>query len=139
MKEYEENSAYNRLARRREEGYLPVVNRSISICIPLMDILYIRREGRVIWVKTLDEEYYCYESMDTVMRFLNGHFYQSLKGFLVNLRNIREMKEQCIEFAGGSRIRLAYKPYCRTKQVYSNYIMNGRKGFVQSREDRLEG
>ena len=134
MKTFDEISVHDSNTVAQEDGYLPVVNRSISICIPLMEILYIQRDSRTITVITGNGEYRYYEKMDNVLRFLNGHFYQSLQGLVVNLHSIREMRDQCIRFSNGRTIKISYKAYCRTRQVYSNYILNGRKCFVLERE-----
>jgi hypothetical protein len=120
-----------------QQRYLPVVNRSLSILIPLEEIVYIERKGRVVVVVALDQEYRYYERMDAVLAHLDGHFYQCLRGTVVNLRNIRKINEQHVEFVSGVELALSYKPYCRLKQVYSNYILNGRKGFVYWREESM--
>jgi DNA-binding LytR/AlgR family response regulator len=122
-----------------QEGFLPVVNRSLSTCVPLREIIYIERKGRVIEVVTLDQKYRYYERMEVVLTYLDGHFFQCLRGTVVNLRNVLQISEQDIEFANGMHLTLSYKPYCKIKQVYSNYIMNGRQGFVYYRAESTGG
>jgi DNA-binding LytR/AlgR family response regulator len=112
------------------EGYLPIVTRKKSVCVPLKEILYIQRQDRVITVVTLKGRYRYYDKMEHVQGFLDDHFYHILKGLVVNLFNVQSMQEQKIEFINGIRITVSYKPYCRTRQVYSNYILNGKQGFL---------
>ncbi len=104
------------------KGYVPIISGKDTAKVCLDDIVCIEREGRKLHVVTVRREYWYYEKIEIVERYLDERFFPCLKGCYVNLEHIAYMEEQEIHFDNGYAFFLGRSNFIKTKQRYKLFL-----------------
>jgi len=107
----------------RVAAFIPVINRRVSIKIPVGDVKMIRRESRKITIYSDHGTYYTYIMTDGIERFLTESFVRCSCGRYVNVRKIAYMVDSRVCFDDGTSETLPRDSFIRVKQKFNYYLM----------------
>ena len=109
---------------QNQQDYLSIVTNKVCARIKLDDIEMIEQAGRKICIFTKDEEFMCYDRLETLAPVLvNRSFYRAKKGLVVNFARVVRLQAQEITFDSGRIYCIGRNNYVKTKSAFKNYLL----------------
>ncbi|MCI9590218.1 MAG: LytTR family transcriptional regulator [Lachnospiraceae bacterium] len=101
--------------------------------IPLEEIIYIESSGHKVMVFTDTEKYCYYGKIDTIKESLTEVFFQCHKSYLINMDRIINIEKEAVTLSQGKRVPISQSKYRKTKDAYSQYYMNRKNRYIETR------
>jgi DNA-binding LytR/AlgR family response regulator len=101
--------------------------------IAISKILYFEFYNRKIRIKTVNSEFSCDDTLRNVMSLVGSHgFYQTHKGFIVNMKHIANVKGYSITMNNGASVPVAQKKSSEFRKAYKAYLNSTMRKFTKS-------
>ena len=108
------------------EGFLPIITRRTSMCIPLNEIDKIERVGRKVRISLTDGRVeWTGTSIRELKKYLDERFFPALAGMVINLDHVRRMENLTVYFDDGDKAIMGRDGYIRTRQAFNAYMRTG--------------
>lgn len=114
--------------RKQHSGYMPdvlsIVSGSRAVRVVVDDIEVVEQAGRVLHIITPDDDYTCFESIESIASLLEARgFYRSMKKVMINLDKVMEMSGNEITFMSGTTIVMGRNNFLASKKAFKEYMM----------------
>lgn len=104
--------------------YVSIITNKICTRVRIDDIEMIEREGRRIHILTGQDEFICYEKIETLAPLLvNRAFFRAKSGLIVNFRLVNRLADQEIVFMSGRTCVIGRNNYIKTRAAYKRYLL----------------